>query len=171
MFEANNIVVNCPSCNTPLPVLLIQIATQQVITCDHCKKEFRLLDKDGNILDIVKKRVGLRTLHVQRKKDKWGESFQFVVNGVPFFAKGACWIPADTFAPHLKYEDYADLIKSATDANSGNMVGTGPTIVLGPYGATARFVMAGNDLDKNVKQTASKIAAEMAARLQPQERK
>ena len=47
MFEANNIVVNCPSCNTPLPVLLIQIATQQVIICDHCKKEFRLLDKDG----------------------------------------------------------------------------------------------------------------------------
>jgi len=47
MFEANNIVVNCPSCNTPLPVLLIQIATQQVIVCDHCKKEFRLLDKDA----------------------------------------------------------------------------------------------------------------------------
>ena len=40
-----------------------------------------------------------------------------MVNGVPFFAKGACWIPADTFAPHLKYEDYADLIKSAADAN------------------------------------------------------
>jgi transposase-like protein len=47
MFEANNIVVNCPSCNTPLPVLLIQVATQQVIICSHCKNEFRLLDKDG----------------------------------------------------------------------------------------------------------------------------
>ena len=76
-----------------------------------------LLDKDGTILDTVAKRIGLRTLHVQRKKDKWGESFQFVVNGVPFFAKGACWIPADTFAPHLKYDEYADLIKSAAEAH------------------------------------------------------
>ena len=76
-----------------------------------------LLDKDGNILNTVAKRIGLRTLHLQRKKDKWGESFQFAVNGTPFFAKGACWIPADTFAPHLKYDDYADLIQSAADAN------------------------------------------------------
>jgi transposase-like protein len=47
MYEASNYQVNCPSCNTPLPVLLIQVATQQVITCSHCKNEFRLLDKDG----------------------------------------------------------------------------------------------------------------------------
>ena len=76
-----------------------------------------LLGKDGTVLDTVTKRVGLRELRVQRKKDIWGESFQFVVNGVPFFAKGACWIPADTFAPHLKYDDYANLIKSAAEAH------------------------------------------------------
>jgi len=68
-------------------------------------------------LDNVTKRIGLRTLHIQRKPDKWGESFQFAVNDVPFFAKGACWIPADTFAPHLKPEDYRDLIQSSADAN------------------------------------------------------
>jgi beta-mannosidase len=76
-----------------------------------------LLDKDSSILDTVVKRIGLRTLHIQRKKDQWGESFQFVVNGVPFFAKGACWIPADTFATHLKYDDYANLINSAAEAH------------------------------------------------------
>ena len=47
MFESNDFVVNCPSCNTPLPVLLIQVATQQVVICTNCKKEIRLLDKDG----------------------------------------------------------------------------------------------------------------------------
>jgi beta-mannosidase len=76
-----------------------------------------LLDKDGCLLDTKAKRIGLRTLRLQRKKDQWGESFLFVVNGVPFFAKGACWIPADTFAAHLTYADYADLIKSSADAH------------------------------------------------------
>ena len=47
MFEANNFIVKCPSCNSPLPVLLIQVATQQLVTCTNCKNEFRLLDKDG----------------------------------------------------------------------------------------------------------------------------
>ena len=77
----------------------------------------KLLDGDGAVLEKKVKRIGLRTLHLQRKADKWGESFQFVVNGVPFFAKGACWIPADTFAPHLTKEDYIDLIRSSAAAH------------------------------------------------------
>jgi beta-mannosidase len=76
-----------------------------------------LAGQDDAVLDTMLKRIGLRTLHLQRKKDKWGESFEFVVNGVPFFAKGACWIPSDTFAPNLKNEDYRDLIESAAAAN------------------------------------------------------
>ena len=76
-----------------------------------------LLGKDGSILDTVVKRIGLRKLILQRKADRWGESFQFTVNGVPFFAKGANWIPADIFAPRLTGDDYAQLLKSAADAH------------------------------------------------------
>jgi len=47
MSEARNLELNCPSCSSPLEVPLIQVATQQLITCSNCKKEFRLLDKDG----------------------------------------------------------------------------------------------------------------------------
>ncbi len=55
----------------------------------------------------------------------------------------------------------------AADANSGSKVGAAPTLVLGPYGAAARFVMAGKDLDKNVKQTAKAMATRLAERVQP----
>ena len=55
-----------------------------------------------------------------------------------------------------------------TTADSGKAPGAGPTIVLGPAGLAARFVIAGKDLDRNVKQTASKIATEVAQRTQQQ---
>jgi len=38
--------------------------------------------------------------------------------------------------------------------------------MLGPYGAAARYVMASQDLERNVKQTASKITAEIVQRVQ-----
>jgi beta-mannosidase len=77
----------------------------------------KLIDKNKKVINTVTKRIGLRKLRLERKKDKWGESFRFMVNDVPFFAKGADWIPADTFAPHITRDDYVDLLRSATDAN------------------------------------------------------
>ncbi len=53
-----------------------------------------------------------------------------------------------------------------TTADSGKAPGAGAMIVLCPAGAAARFVLAGKDLDRNVKQTASKIAAEVVQRTQ-----
>ena len=69
------------------------------------------------MLDTDTKRIGLRTLKLKRKNDKWGQSFVFVVNNIPFFAKGANWIPADTFTSRLDYDRYVSLLESAVDAN------------------------------------------------------
>jgi hypothetical protein len=54
----------------------------------------------------------------------------------------------------------------ATDANSGDKVGSAPTLALGPYGAAVAFVRAGQDVEKNVKQTSSQIASQIAQHIQ-----
>jgi beta-mannosidase len=72
---------------------------------------------EGKALDEWVRRIGLRTLRLDRHPDEWGESFQFVANGVPFFAKGANWIPADAFAARITDEHYRDLLQSTADAN------------------------------------------------------
>ena len=69
------------------------------------------------VIDSTSKRIGLRTLALDRHPDQWGETFQFVVNGKPFFAKGANWIPADTFVTNVNDEWYEYLIKSAADVH------------------------------------------------------
>jgi beta-mannosidase len=79
--------------------------------------EVVLQNSDGEELDSWSRRIGLRTLRLDRHADTWGESFQFVVNGVPFFAKGANWIPADAFNDRVTPERYRDLIESTAFAN------------------------------------------------------
>ncbi|NLG16437.1 MAG: glycoside hydrolase family 2 protein [Fibrobacter sp.] len=71
----------------------------------------------GEIIDTETVPVGLRTIVLDRHCDQWGESFQFVVNGKPFFAKGANWIPADSFVSRIKESTYRDLLTSAVQAN------------------------------------------------------
>jgi len=71
----------------------------------------------GKVADEKAVRTGLRSLQVRQEKDEWGLSFSFVVNGVPVFAKGANWIPADSFPTRITTEKYRWLLKSAADAN------------------------------------------------------
>ncbi len=73
------------------------------------------------IVDVWQRRVGLRTVELDRHADEWGESFQFVVNGTPIFAKGANWIPGHAFAPAVRREDLEDLLESATLAHMNMM--------------------------------------------------
>lgn len=75
-----------------------------------------LLEGD-RIRDTVAKRIGLRTLRLDRHPDTWGESFQFVANGVPFFAKGANWIPIDALMGRRKQADYQRLVGDAAAVN------------------------------------------------------
>jgi beta-mannosidase len=66
-------------------------------------------------------KTGLRSIVLDRHPDKWGRSFQLVVNGVPIFAKGADVIPFDSFPNRVTTANYRRILESARDANM-NMI-------------------------------------------------
>jgi beta-mannosidase len=72
-------------------------------------------------LDHKSYQVGLRTLELRREPDEWGESFTFVVNGTPVFAKGSNWIPADSFPARVTPE-MLDSLLGAAAATNHNMI-------------------------------------------------
>jgi beta-mannosidase len=72
---------------------------------------------DGTAIGTWSRRIGLRTIALDRHRDAAGQTFQFVVNGRPVFAKGANWIPAHSLMAGLGREDYARDLRSAAAAN------------------------------------------------------
>jgi beta-mannosidase len=79
------------------------------------------LVEGSTTLDARSFQMGLRTLELRREPDAWGESFSFVVNGVPIFAKGSNWIPADTF-PGRVHPDRLEALLGAAAAANHNMI-------------------------------------------------
>jgi beta-mannosidase len=75
----------------------------------------------GQVSEARKTKAGLRSVELRRQPDKWGRSFEFVVNGIPVFAKGADVIPFDSFPNRVTTADYRRILKSARDANM-NMI-------------------------------------------------
>jgi beta-mannosidase len=71
----------------------------------------------GKLVDQAERRTGLRALELRQERDDSGKSFTFVINGVPVFAKGANWIPADSFPPRVTKDKYRQLLESARDTN------------------------------------------------------
>ncbi|MBI9051830.1 MAG: glycoside hydrolase family 2 protein [Anaerolineaceae bacterium] len=78
--------------------------------------EVRLLNGKSE-LDAQSLKIGLRTIKLRREPDQWGESFTFVINDVPIFAKGANWIPADSINTRFTPERLEHLIASTAAAN------------------------------------------------------
>ena len=65
----------------------------------------------------MEKKIGLRTIVLNQAKDEYGRNFQFVLNGVPIFAKGANWIPADSFITRVTKDKLEWYIQTAVKSN------------------------------------------------------
>jgi len=65
-------------------------------------------------------RVGIRTLSLDQSPDpleRGTRFFRFVLNGVPMFAKGADWIPCESFVGGIPLQRYTRLLEQARLAN------------------------------------------------------
>jgi len=72
---------------------------------------------DGTVLDNWTRRIGLRTITMDRSKDQWGERFATCVNGVNIFAMGADYIPEDHLLGRVTKETTKTLLEKAVFAN------------------------------------------------------
>ncbi len=66
-------------------------------------------------------KTGLRSVEMRRVPDQWGKSFEFVVNGIAVFGKGADVIPFDSFPNRVSPEIHRNILQAARDAHM-NMV-------------------------------------------------
>jgi beta-mannosidase len=75
---------------------------------------------DGDEVDVRERQVGVRTLELDQRPDPEEPGtrfFRFVLNGVGIFARGANWIPADSFVGAVGADRYERLIGDARDAH------------------------------------------------------
>ncbi|MFG2798263.1 glycoside hydrolase family 2 protein [Streptomyces pseudovenezuelae] len=77
--------------------------------------ELTLLHEDRP-LDVWRRRVGFRTVELDRSPDEHGSGFTFVLNGERLFARGVNWIPDDVFPSRITRERYRKRLGQAADA-------------------------------------------------------
>ncbi|MDO5396347.1 MAG: glycoside hydrolase family 2 protein [bacterium] len=75
------------------------------------------LIENGTETDTRSYKLGLRKIKLIRRPDKWGESFEFEINGQSIFAMGADYIPEDNLLPRITRERSEQLIRACAEAN------------------------------------------------------
>ncbi|MGN0467513.1 MAG: glycosyl hydrolase 2 galactose-binding domain-containing protein [Acutalibacteraceae bacterium] len=80
-----------------------------------------VISLNGNECDRKSKKIGLRTICLNREKDEFGNKFQFELNGVPLFIKGGNYIPPDSLMTRFNSERLKQLLQSVRFSNM-NMI-------------------------------------------------
>lgn len=80
-----------------------------------------IVSQGNKVLDTKSMRIGLRTLTLNTEEDKYGKNFCFYLNGKKVFARGANWIPADSFINNISTQRLYDLLYKAKISNMNMM--------------------------------------------------
>lgn len=83
--------------------------------------EARIYDDELGLIDKRIQKIGLRTIELDRSDDEYGQNFQFKLNGVPLFIKGANLIPPDSFITRFDGDKLSKLLDAVQFSNM-NMI-------------------------------------------------
>lgn len=102
--------------------LIIEVENPELWWCNGYGEQplytFTAVVKKGNkILDKKSKRIGFRTITLDRRQDQYGSNFAFTLNGTPIFAKGANYIPMDAIYTNITHDRLYELLSQCKDAN------------------------------------------------------
>lgn len=75
------------------------------------------LKLDGEVVDSRSFRSGIRTFEMVDEPDSIGRAFYFKVNGVPFYAKGANYVPEEMIETWINPDNTLKLLQMAKDAH------------------------------------------------------
>ncbi|GJF27225.1 glycoside hydrolase family 2 protein [Streptomyces sp. HO565] len=79
-------------------------------------EEAASLGAEERTLDSWRRRIGFRTVELDRSADEHGTGFTFVVNGERIFARGVNWIPEDVFPSRITPDRYRTRLRQTADA-------------------------------------------------------
>jgi beta-mannosidase len=80
--------------------------------------DFEVVLKKGNkVLDSKQFKSGIRTFELVDEPDSIGRAFYFKVNGVPFYAKGANYVPEEMIETWINADNTLSLLRQAKDAH------------------------------------------------------
>ena len=80
--------------------------------------DFEVVLKKGNkVLDSKQFKSGIRTFEMVDEPDSIGRAFYFKVNGVPFYAKGANYVPEEMIETWNNVDHTIQLLEQAKDAH------------------------------------------------------
>lgn len=71
----------------------------------------------GELIDSKEEKLGIRKIELRQDPDQWGEKFEFRVNNLPIFIKGANYIPEDNILSRTSKERTKKLLDDCIASN------------------------------------------------------